>query len=257
MENVSSRTTSAVDAEQIEDLAEVDGYLRTLEDLTGLLLEDGSLEHLLAEVLDLFTAAIEGCDAASITVRAGRGYATAASTGHRADAVDSLQYELREGPCIDALESGREHHVPDLTEAWDWPEALRESALAHGFNALLALPLEVDGTRVGALNLFSAGTQGFRPQDHELAWRLAAPAAVTVANGQAYRRVVVLSEQLRTALDSRAVIDQAKGVIIARSGCSPAEAFELLKELSQARNRKLRDVATAIVASRGQLDRTS
>jgi two-component system, response regulator / RNA-binding antiterminator len=69
----------------------------------------------------------------------------------------------------------------------------------------------------------------------------------------AFREVSRLSSQLRTALDRRAAIEQAKGIVIARSGCSPEEAFELLREMSQARNRKLRDVAVAIVAARGQV----
>jgi GAF domain-containing protein len=134
-----------------------------------------------------------------------------------------------------------------------WPAALRDRAVELGFHSLLALPLEVNGTPVGALDLFSSAPDAFRPRDRELAWRLTGPAAVAIANGRAFREVSRLSSQLRTALDRRAAIEQAKGIVIARSGCSPEEAFELLREMSQARNRKLRDVAVAIVAARGQV----
>jgi transcriptional regulator with GAF, ATPase, and Fis domain len=253
VEEIASRTTaSASTAEQIEDLAEVGEYLSTLEELTGLLLEGSTLDELLTEVLDLFTEALEGCAAASITIAEGAEYRTAASTAAEADAVDALQYELREGPCVDALETGREHYVEEL-DGSDLPAAMRERARQHGFGSLFALPLTVHGLTVGAINLFSDRSRGFPPKDQELAWRLATAAAVTVANGRAYQELLALSEQLQTALDSRAVIEQAKGIIVARTGHSPEEAFELLRQLSQARNRKLRDVAAAIVAARGQV----
>jgi transcriptional regulator with GAF, ATPase, and Fis domain len=244
---------SASDAREIDDLAEVDGYLSTLEEITSLLLEDGSLDQLLTDVLDLVARAIEDCAAASITVSEQGRYVTAASTTTAADAVDAMQYELRDGPCVDALETGREHYLEDLAVDESWPLALRERACQHGFGSLLALPLAVNGTTVGALNLFATESGGFPPHDRELAWRLAGPAAVTVANGRAYRELVTLSQQLQNALDRRAVIEQAKGIIVARSGRTPEEAFELLRELSQSRNRKLRDVAVAIVAARGHV----
>jgi transcriptional regulator with GAF, ATPase, and Fis domain len=255
VEDVSSRMVapSASDAREIDDLAEVDGYLGTLEEITGLLLEDGSLEQLLTDVLDLVADAIEDCAAASITVSDQGRYLTAASTTTAADAVDAMQYELRDGPCIDALETGREHFLADLTAESGWPAQLRERAGEHGFGALLALPLTVNGVTVGAMNLFAARTRAFPPHDRELAWRLARPVAIAIANGRAYRELAILSDQLQTALESRAVIEQAKGIIVARSGCSPEEAFDLLRQMSQAHNRKLREIAGALVASRGQL----
>jgi GAF domain-containing protein len=255
VEEVSSRADvpAASEAREIEDLAEIGGYLGTLEELSGLLLDDAPLEQLLTEVLDLVVDGLDRCTAASITVSEGGRYVTAASTATHVDAFDAVQYELREGPCIDALETGREHFLEDLREDSRWPAALRDRAVELGFRSLLALPLEVDGTPVGALNLLSSEPDAFRPPDRELAWRLAGPAAVTIANGRAFREVSRLSSQLQTALDRRAVIEQAKGIVVARSGCSPDEAFELLRELSQTRNRKLRDIAVAIVAARGQV----
>jgi GAF domain-containing protein len=259
VEDVSSRTVapSASDAREIDDLAEVDGYLSTLEEIAGLLLEDGSLQQLLTDVLDLVADAIEDCAAASITVSEKGRYVTAASTTTAADAVDAMQYELRDGPCVDALETGREHFLEDLTAESGWPAQLRERAGEHGFGALLALPLTVNGATVGALNLFAARPRGFPPRDRELAWRLARPVAVAIANGRAYRELAELSEQLQLALESRATIEQAKGIVVARSGCSPEEAFDLLRQMSQAHNRKLREIAAALVASRGQLSAES
>jgi GAF domain-containing protein len=224
-----------------------DPHLATLEELTRLLLEEASLEQLLAQLLDLTSRALSTCTAVSVTVVEDDGtYVTAAHTDEAAAAVDALQYELREGPCVDALQRAEERHCADLVADDRWP-AVGGRANALGLRSVLALPLLLDGRCIGALNVFSGEVDGISSADQDLARRIAAPAATTLANARAYRRVSQLAEQLQEALESRAVIERAKGVVMAREGCDEDAAFGLLRRASQDHNRKVRDVAQAVV----------
>jgi GAF domain-containing protein len=225
----------------------VDTHLETLEELTRLLLEEASLEELLAQVLELTARALRSSVAVSVTVVEDDGsYATVARSDDAAAAVDALQYELDEGPCVDALEQQQERYATDLATDQRWPSVAKR-ATEVGLRCVFAVPLAVNGEAIGALNIFGASPGGVTEDDRDLARRIAAPAATTLANARAYRRVSRLAGQLQEALESRAVIERAKGVIMAREGCDADDAFALLRKVSQDRNRKVRDVARAVV----------
>lgn len=224
-----------------------DGYVQTLERLTGLLLEDSSLEGLLTQVLELTSRAITTSAAVSVTAIDDDGsYLTVAATSVDARHVDDLQYELGQGPCVDSLETGEEHHLVDLASERRWPD-FRERAMDLGFASVLSVPLCATGRPIGALNIFAATAAGLADADIELARRIAAPAATTLANAHAYRQANRLAGQLQDALEGRGLIERAKGVLMATQGCSEDEAFALLRRASQERNVKLRDVAQTIV----------
>jgi GAF domain-containing protein len=226
---------------------EVDPHLTTLEELTRLLLEEASLDELLEQVLELTSRALRTSVAVSVTVIEDDGsHATVARTHDDAAAVDALQYELVEGPCVDALEQGEERYATDLASDDRWP-AVAERATELGLRCVFAVPLVVNGSSIGALNVFGRQPAGIDETDRALARRIAAPAATTLANARAYRRVSRLAEQLQEALESRAVIERAKGVLMAREGCDADAAFALLRRVSQDRNTKLRDIARIVV----------
>jgi GAF domain-containing protein len=245
-------------APDVED--SVEAYASTLEELVGLLLEDASLEELLTHVLELSARALSSSVAASVTVVGDDGgYTTVAASDDDAVTVDQLQYELHEGPCIDALETGSENLLADLhAPGGRWPR-FQDAARSVGFGSVLAVPLRAGEATVGALNLFAAEAHGFAEEDVDLARRIAAPAASTLANARAYRRVTRLTEQLQEAMRSRAVIEQAKGMLMGQRRIDDDAAFQLLRETSQRTNRKLRDVAAAIVetqSANGRPDRS-
>jgi GAF domain-containing protein len=226
-----------------------DPRIATLEDLTSLLLEEASLEQLLEQVLELTLGALRTAAAVSVAVTEDDGRDVTIARTHRdAAAVDTLQYELAEGPCIDALRHGEERYAADFGSDGRWP-AIAERSTEVGLRCLLAVPLVVGGTCIGALNVFGAEVDGLAEDDRELARRIAAPAATILANARAYRRVSQLTEQLQEALENRAVIERAKGAIMVRDGCDAEGAFETLRRASQAHNRKLRDVARTVVAA--------
>jgi len=221
--------------------------LGTRIERVGLLQGDESYEQTLQRLADLACETIPGCFAGSVTLwREGRPY-TVVSTDDVAREVDNAQYESSEGPCLDAGRNGTTFVVEDMCADVRWP-AFGAVATKHGIMSSLSLPLAVRGEPIGALNLYSRDRDGFAGAI-EVGRMFAWQAAVAIANAELYDVTRKLAEQLQEAMASRAVIEQAKGVLMADQGCGPKEAFELLRQASQRENVKLRDIAQRIVSS--------
>ena len=125
-----------------------------------------------------------------------------------------------------------------------WPD-YAPGAAAAGIGSVLSVPLPMQESVTGALNLYSTTTHAFDDESMEVARGFAGYAAV--ANAQLYATTATLARQMQEAMESRAVIEQAKGVITGQNRCSEQEAFDRLVRASQSRNRKLRDIAAAVV----------
>jgi len=187
---------------------------------------------------------VGGADAAAISVVAKGGrIETLASTEQFAFLADQLQYELGEGPCLDAVHQERVVHCPDLAEERRWSRWGPRAAQDLGVGSMLCLQLFTQQDVVGALNLYSQQPHGFTPEDRDDALALAAHVAVAVAGA---RKIT----QLHTALDSRTVIGQAVGIIMERYGLDADRAFGVLGRLSSHSNVKLREVAVEVVSTR-------
>jgi GAF domain-containing protein len=175
--------------------------------------------------------------------------ATRVSTDDVASRVDSGQYEDSAGPCLDAYRENRVVLVEDISaNAERWP-SFSARADEEGVRSSLSLPLAAGGDRMGVMNLYATGAV-FTAEDMTDAQLFATQAAVVLANARAYWTAFDLSAGLQTALASRAVIDQAKGKLMASQNCSADEAFQLLVKVSQRENTRLRDVAQRIVDGR-------
>jgi GAF domain-containing protein len=197
----------------------------TLTALLTLRLGEGSLSDVLDRLVLIAQEALTGADEVSITlVRRDRPW-TAAYTGQLALDADEMQYERGYGPCIDAGVSGTSLRVDDMREEKRWPDYAAK-VVTHGVLASLSVPLPLQTDVVGALNCY---------------------ARTTVANAVAYADTAQYAEQMREAMASRAVIEQAKGVIMAQNRCDADKAFEILRQASMGRNVKLRDIARALV----------
>jgi GAF domain-containing protein len=245
---VSERSGAELAGSDVDELA-IDpvAYLRTIEELAGLLVEDGDLVDLLEQVLELTSRAVEASAAVSVTVVDDEGnHATAAASSDDARAVDDAQYAFGEGPCVAALRTGEEHRFDDLTELERWPR-FRDRALALGFGSVLAVPLRAGTETVGCLNVFAAEPGGLSEDDRTLARRIAAPAAATLANARAYRRVNRLAEGLQRTLDDQALVERAKGVLIAHEGCDEAGAVARLRAAAEARGLSPAAVAAEVL----------
>jgi GAF domain-containing protein len=223
-----------------------------LSELAGLLLTNETLEMMLGHVAHIAVRAIPACDAAGVTLFEHDQLTTAATSGALVRRVDSHQYAADEGPCLESMRTGEVRRSPVLETETRWPK-FRGPTLDEGVVSCLSLPLVIGnhGT-AGVMNLYSQN-RPFEEADEEIGRRFMAPASVAVANARAFAKAQAVIDQLQEALQSRDVIGQAKGIIQARESCGPDEAFDRLRNISQHRNIKLRDLAKAVVESPDEL----
>jgi GAF domain-containing protein len=170
---------------------------------------------------------------------------TVAFSGHRAAVLDERQYQDGYGPCLDAAVTGQTITVQDTATDTLYPQFSAASARA-GIKHTLSIGLATVHGSTGALNLYGAGAP-FNDAARDIAAGFASYAAVAVANAAVYAGALAEVEQMRTAMASRAAIEQAKGIIMASRRCTAEEAFAILREASSRANRKLHDIAEAVV----------
>ena len=218
-----------------------------LEALLGVRLGDAPLSELLQRFTDIAKDNVPGADEVSITLVRGDKPFTAAYTGQLALDADEMQYERGYGPCIDAGLSGVVLTIDDMGRETRWPDYVA-NVRPRGVLSSLSVPLPVQTDVLGALNCYSRTPSAFGDKSHELALQLAGHVGVAVANAVTYTATAELAENLQVAMASRAVIEQAKGIIMAQNRCDADEAFEILRRASMGRNVKLREVAAGIVA---------
>ena len=162
--------------------------------------------------------------------------------------ADELQYERGYGPCMDAGRTGTVLLVDDTRSETRWPDYTAHVA-ARGVLSSLSVPLPIQTDVIGALNCYSRTPSAFSPEAVEIAEELAGHVAVAVSNAIAVTEATTLVEQMRKAMDSRSIIDQAMGVIMAQNRCDADAAFAILTRASQNRNIKLREIARSTVMS--------
>jgi len=212
---------------------------------------DGTLEETLLRVSELTVEAVPSADFVGITMLVEGRQRTAVYTDETSPEVDQAQYDSGEGPCLRAFEEQRSFAIDSTRADGPWP-AFRAAAVAHGIGSTLSLPLVVDKEGVGAMNLYAHVEGAFSAQDEELGLMFASQAAIVLANAQAYWDARTLSEGLGEAMKNRAVIEQAKGILMAAQHCGEQEAFDLLVRASQRENLKLRDIAMRLVTTAAQ-----
>ncbi|CCG05686.1 GAF and ANTAR domain-containing protein [Blastococcus saxobsidens] len=215
--------------------------------LQELILSTQGMTEFLDELVQLAAAGHGPC---AITVRLDDKSRTVASSDALAARVDEIQYAQGEGPCLEAMRTGTVVYAPDLAGDDRWGN-YRSYALAQGVRSVLSNPLGVEGQHFGALNMYSTEANGFDDAAREQAerWAQQASGAVGVALRLAER--TRHGQQLAEALDSRSIIDQAIGILMAQQRCSSGVAFEILRSASQGRNVKLRTIAADIVRAVG------
>jgi GAF domain-containing protein len=210
-------------------------------------LSETDFHGVLSRIADLARRSIPGAHDVSVTLVRGSHAHTAAFTGELARDLDESQYAEGRGPCLDAAESGETFSLPDMSTETRWP-ALAHRAVQAGCHSALAIALPVHDRVAGGLNIYAVKPDAFNGEAILLAEAFAGYAAVALANAHLYDSVATLAEDMQAAMKSRAVIEQAKGIIMGNRRCTSDEAFLRLRKLSQDKNRKLRDIATAVVA---------
>ena len=206
----------------------------------------------LLRVSRITTDALPAATMAGITLLGENGKpTTGVFTDDESPEIDEAQYRSGKGPCLDSWRERRVVRIDDMATAGEEYTEFAEAAQAHGIQSTLSLPLVAGDTGVGALNLYARTANGFSTDDEALGLDLAGAAAIVLANSSAYWQAAELGEQLGQAMQSRAVIEQAKGILMARSPeLSAEDAFDLLRKASQRENVKLRDIAQRLVDRR-------
>ena len=217
-----------------------------LAELGRLSFTDTSMQKMLQQVAELSKQVIPGVAEASISLVTNDKAATAAFTGRLAIDLDESQYGRGYGPCLEAAVGQELREITDAREEARWPD-YAQSCVERGSLSSLSMPVPVRETIHAALNLYGIEPHAFDDDARDVARVFASYAAVAVRNMQLYESTRELAEHLDSAMRSRAVIEQAKGILMSQRRCDATEAFNVLAAASQRSNRKLRDIAQAIV----------
>ncbi|MCW2715829.1 MAG: hypothetical protein JWN88_2876 [Frankiales bacterium] len=216
-------------------------------ELARITLADHSLDEVMRKVATLAKSTLNLNGEVSVTLLDRGKASTVASTGPLAVSLDERQYERGYGPCLDCIDGGQPLIVRDMPTEQRWVDWARSAAEA-GAGSSMSIPVPLQREVSAALNIYSRDRDAFDDDAAELATTFAAYAGVALANMHLYEAQGQVAEQLQQAMQSRAVIEQAKGILIGQRRCTPQHAFDILVRLSQESNRKLRDVAEALVS---------
>ncbi|WP_410675917.1 GAF and ANTAR domain-containing protein [Amycolatopsis sp. cmx-4-68] len=214
---------------------------------------------MLQQVADAALHVVPGADLVSVTLRFPDGaFRTPVQTDPAAADLDQVQYEHREGPCLDAADPTGPAFATstDLAVEHRWPR-FGAAAAERGYDAVLSTALLPDARPPqpsGALNICSRRPGALSEADRAIALLLATHASLALAHATAVSHEQLTSEHLHRAIDSRDVIGQAKGILMSRRGLSPEEAFDLLRRTSQELNVKLVRLAETLVTRHTEID---
>jgi hypothetical protein len=237
----SSRGSSAAHHESGDPISPLRSYdAAAFARISQELLALPEVEHTLQGVVDLAVETIDGCDFAGITMRRGSRVDTPAATDPLVDQLDGWQYELHEGPCLDAVFVDDIYVIEDLNSEDRWPRWAPKAA-GLGVQSALSVRLATSNDVVGALNLYSRELLAYDEDQILTASIYAAHAANAIAaTGQI--------GGLNTALQTRHKIGMAQGLLMQRYHLSEDQAFRFLTRISQDANVKLHDVAAKVIA---------
>jgi hypothetical protein len=225
--------------------------------LAGSLLTGATVADALRGIVAAGGALVPDADLVSITMRDSSGrYTTPLRTDVLAEQLDELQYTHREGPCVDATRTPGAGivEVTDLATTTLWRQ-WAPAAAALGIRSVLAVGLAPAGrsARLGALNFYAYHPDKLTGLDQDMVILLASHATVALAATNAVTAAELEAAQLRTALATRDVIGQAKGILMQRRGIGADEAFDILRRASQHLNIKLAEVAEVVANRRADL----
>ena len=218
---------------------------RAVQDLSALTLREHSMDTLLQAVVDATTSTLPGHVDTSLSVLIGSRPATAVYTGQLALDLDESQYARGHGPCLQAATTGELIEITDARTETRWPDYTPRAVERHALSSL-SVPVPMEGLHAG-LNVYATEADAFDDATRTAAREFARSAATAIANMHEYQSARDIAANLEAALQSRAVIDQAKGILMERHKLTADQAFQYLAHASQAANVKLRTIADHLV----------
>jgi GAF domain-containing protein len=226
----------------------MDGHLlsQTFVELTDTMVADFDIIDFL-HVLTSRSVELLDVSAAGLLLADPRGeLRVVAASSEAARLLELFQLQSDQGPCLDCFRSGQPVACTDLSADQRWPRFTEQAGQA-GFSAVQALPMRLRDQVIGALNLFRGTVGAFDPEVVHVGQALADVATISLLHDRSMRRTDTLNEQLQTALNSRVIIEQAKGKLAERLGIDINQAFTLLRDQARNRNQRLSDLARAFV----------
>jgi GAF domain-containing protein len=225
---------------------------RAFVELADTLVDDFDVVELLTRLADRCVDVLDVAAAGLMLVAPDGTLRVMASSSDTMRVLELFELQAQEGPCLDCYRTGQAVLNQDLaTVNGRWPQFARE-ALAAGFHSVHALPMRLRGAVIGALNLFHVETGDMRQADVDAAQALADVATIAILQHRAALEAQVLNQQLNHALNSRIVIEQAKGIVAERESLNMEQAFSALRGYARTHNLRLADVARDVIE--GNLD---
>lgn len=223
---------------------------QTFATLADTLVDDFDVVDLLDQLVTSCTTVL-GASAAAILLRDSRGrLRLVASSSEESRLLELFQLQTDEGPCLECVRSGQSVSVADVTaQPQRWPR-FAAAAKSAGFVGVNALPMRLRAEVIGGLNVFHADPVSFAPDEERIAKALADASTIAIIQQRVVQRSSLLAEQLQAALNSRVVIEQAKGVLAQTGSIGVAGAFDALRRYCRQHNLKLGEVAEAVVQRR-------
>jgi GAF domain-containing protein len=220
---------------------------RTLVELADTLVDEFDVVELLTLLTDRCVDVLDVAAAGLMLVSPSGDLRVMASSSEAMRVLELFELQSQEGPCLDSYRSGQPVVNQDLASVnGRWPKFVPE-ALAAGFKSVHALPMRLRGSVIGALNLFHVDTGEMREADVLAAQAFADVATIAVLQHRAVLEAQVLNNQLNQALNSRILIEQAKGVLSERAGLNIEQAFAVLRKYARNHNLRLVDVAQDVI----------
>ncbi len=221
---------------------------RALVGLADTLVDDFDMIELLDRLVGYSVDLLDADAAGILLADSQRILRVVASSQEDAEVMELLQLQSDEGPCMECFSTGAPVSVQDLADAADrWPVFVAAVAERGAYRSVHALPLRLRGEAIGTLNLFHRKPGALPDTDLAAGQALADIATIGILSERAIRRSEVLTEQLQAALNSRVIIEQAKGVLAQCGDLSMSLAFGRLRRYARTHNARLSEVARQVV----------
>jgi transcriptional regulator with GAF, ATPase, and Fis domain len=215
----------------------------TFGDIARALVAEQDAHATLHRIVQFAVETIDACEHCGVSIVEGRHVRSPAASDAVPALVDRLQSETGEGPCVDAIKDHEVFQTGRLSEETRWPNFAHRASTESGIESVLSLRLFVDADTMGSLNLYSAQPDAFDEYDVAFGAVFAAHAAVAWSTSRTI-------DNLRKGLQTRELIGEAVGILMARQDVSEAEAFKIMMRASQRLNVKLRLIAEDVVRPR-------
>jgi transcriptional regulator with GAF, ATPase, and Fis domain len=228
-----ARNTSDLAQNPLVDVA------RVLSDIARSLEAEPDLHHTAGGIAATVTDTVSGAEDAVVSLCEGESLRTVAATSDLVEQVNNLEYELNEGPCLDALHMRRTYRIDDMSHERRWPR-FAAAAQAHGIQSMLGYRLFTSGRTLGALDLYSTQPSAFDANAEIVGELFAAHAAIALLGSTQH-------SEWQAALNSQDILGMAKGILMNRDGLTDDQAFNVLASASQDADVKVHDVARWLV----------